>query len=385
MSNQNGHANQKTVDYDIFGVVGIRLINPTEKDAAAVVNQLGPAHAPLQREPDIVIRFHREMKIPDLIFLGLNSAGYNEDGFYILRSDKANCKARIPFEDIGNKQLVIDCESGLRAVPLLIALTNLAFLSKRYLPLHASAYLYNGVANMVTGWAKGGKTEGLLSFANHGAAYIADEWTIIAEGGEEMFGIAEPIRLWDWQFKHIPHVQHKIKAQKKMLFKGIHTMDAVGKTFSNSPLRKTFPVKLLNEALPAFKRQLNVRLQPHDIFQDRFCKSAPLDKIFLIMSHDSPAITVKPFDPLAIAEMMISSNEYEHIPLLEHYRAFTFAFPELRNSFLDNMRDLQAELIRKAFKGREAYQVLHPYPVDFEPLYQAMKPYCETKPKAIVQ
>lgn len=367
------------VDYDIHGVVGVRLVNPSERDAAAVVGQLGPAHPPLRREPDIVIYFREQLPTPGLIFLGLNSAGYNDEGFYILRSSKADCKARIPFQDIGRKKLEIVCESGLRSVPLLVALVNLTFLSKRYLPLHASAFLYNGVANMVTGWAKGGKTEGLLAFANHGAAYIADEWTIIAEGGDECFGIAEPIRLWDWQFRHIPHVQDKISRQKKLLFKSIHTIDALGRGLGKSPLRKSFPVKVLNEALPAFKRQLNVRLQPGDIFQERFCKSAPIDKIFLIMSHDDPAITVETYPAEAIAEQMISSNQYELMPFLEHYRAFTFAFPHLRNPFLDGMTGLQHELLVKAFAGREAYRVLHPYPVAFEALYEAMKPYCEQK------
>ncbi|MCB0258704.1 MAG: hypothetical protein KDE62_03115, partial [Calditrichaeota bacterium] len=105
-----------------------------------------------------------------------------------------------------------------------------------------------------------------------------------------------------------------------------------------------------------------------DIFQERFCKSAPIDKIFLIMSHDDASITVEPYAAEAIAEQMISSNQYELMPFLEHYRAFTFAFPELRNPFLDSMTELQSELLVKAFAGREAYRVLHPYPVAFEAL-----------------
>ncbi|HMQ30942.1 MAG TPA: hypothetical protein PKD53_09445, partial [Chloroflexaceae bacterium] len=48
-----GHA---WVDYDLHGLVGIRLIGASAGDAAAVTRQLGPVQAPLARDPDITIR-----------------------------------------------------------------------------------------------------------------------------------------------------------------------------------------------------------------------------------------------------------------------------------------------------------------------------------------
>ena len=48
---------QQQVDYDLHGLAGIRLIDASAGDVAAVTRQLGPIQASLTREPDIIIRF----------------------------------------------------------------------------------------------------------------------------------------------------------------------------------------------------------------------------------------------------------------------------------------------------------------------------------------
>jgi len=114
----------KTIDYDIHGLVGIRLIDPTESDARAVGRQLGPICKKLDRDPDIVIQFVKELKTTGMHYIGLNKAGFTDDAFFILRSSKRPAKVRIPFEQIG-RQVEILCQSGLRSVPLLIHILNL--------------------------------------------------------------------------------------------------------------------------------------------------------------------------------------------------------------------------------------------------------------------
>lgn len=380
MSLPNGSADpaaaRTVVDYDLHGVVGIRLVEPTAADVRAVAAQLGPANGPLEREPDIVIRFQERMPLSRLTYLGLDG-GYTEEGYYILSSGKAPARARVPFEDIGDRCEIV-CESGARSVPLLIDTINMTFVGKDHLPLHASAFLYNGVASVLTGWAKGGKTESMLAFANHGASYIADEWTIFSPRGDRMFGIPEPIRLWQWHFEHVPGIRDRISWRKKLLFGGINAVDRLHGGLSRVPLLRTsFPVKLLEEALPAFRRQLNSRFLPAVLFNNRLQPSAAPDKVFLVMSHDRPDIVVEPCDSSEIAARMLSSNRYEQLRFFEHYHAFTFAFPDRRSDFLDRLYDRQRDLLRQVFRDKEAYRVLHPYPVDFEELFQAMRPYCE--------
>ena len=49
------------VEFDIHGIVGIRVIDPAPKDTAGLMKQLGPYRASLDREPDVTIRFQKEL------------------------------------------------------------------------------------------------------------------------------------------------------------------------------------------------------------------------------------------------------------------------------------------------------------------------------------
>lgn len=365
-----GHYAQ--IDYDIHGLVGVRLINPTPADAAAVAKQLGPLQRELTREPDIIIRFVQHHPTPDMRLLGLDKNGFTADGFFILRSSKKAAKVKIAFDQIG-KQCEMVCESGLRSVPLLMAIINLTVLKKDCVPLHASAFVYKNTGVVVTGWAKGGKTEALLAFARHGARYVGDEWILLSGDGRKMYGIPENIRLWDWHLEHLPEVRRQIKRETLLMFKAIHQLDKIQD--------KLLPMKYLREAMPALKRQLNVTISPQKIFGARCGPfEATPEKFFLVVSHQQPRTCVEPIDPLTVAKQMISSIRYEQLPFMEHYFAFTFAFPDLRNEFLERVHELQHDILCRALRGKEAYTVHHPYPFSFEELFERMQPYCETAP-----
>src|SRR5207247_6057089 len=62
---------QNHLDYDVHGLVGIRLVDPSPTDAAAVARQLGPLESPLSRKPDIIVRFVKHLPTARLRYLGL--------------------------------------------------------------------------------------------------------------------------------------------------------------------------------------------------------------------------------------------------------------------------------------------------------------------------
>lgn len=363
----------KQIDYDIHGLVGIRLLNPTESDAAAVDKQLGPMRAVLSREPDIVIRFERHLLLPDLRYLGLYT-GFTDNGYYILKSSKAPAKVRIPFDEIGCDRCEIVCESGLRSVPLLIAILNVTLLKKECVPLHASAFVYEGHGILVTGWSKGGKTEAMLSFTHHGAEYIGDEWVILSGDGEQMYGLPEPVTVWDWHMEYLPECRTKVSANKSRIIKGVRFLERIHNATQRSFLKKSFAIKMLKEALPALKRQMNVNIPPQKLFGSRMNGlMAKCERVFFIMSHVSADITIEPDEASQIAERMISSIEYEQLPIKEHYLSYKFAFPNLINPFLEQARERQYQLLSSALAGKDAYFVRHPYPVSLPELYEKMK------------
>jgi hypothetical protein len=370
-------SDQRNLDLDLHGVVRIRLIDPLADDAARLERKLGLTLVSPDQEPDIIIRFKEELSVPVVRYLGLNSAAFTEEGFYILDKNSGRVQARIPFEQIGC-QCEILCRSGLSSIPLLFEIILLTFVKKGYIPLHASAFLHRDNGILVMGWAKGGKTEMLLSFANHGAQYVGDEWVMLSADGQEMFGIPITIAIRDWQIPYIPNLLPKIDLQSRILFKVIHSLDAMHKALGRGRWKNSFLLRSLGRALPRLRQQLMVRRAPQVIFRDRYCKEvAPVDKVFLIMSHSEADITVQPCDPLEIARRMLGSIEYEQTHFFEYYYAFKYAFPHRQNDFLEEVYERQGALLRQALQNKEAYQVLHPYPVPFDALFEEIRPFCE--------
>ena len=175
MNDGRAGRHQAVVDLDLHGILGIRLIDPSAGDIAAVVGQVGAVPRPLSNEPEVVVRFVDRVRLPSGVrFIGLDDAAFDDDRFYVLRGKgRARTAVQVAFEGIGERCEIV-CESGTRHVPLLVAIVNMTALSKGFLPLHASAFAYDGTGVLVMGWTKGGKTETLLAFMANGAAYIGD-------------------------------------------------------------------------------------------------------------------------------------------------------------------------------------------------------------------
>jgi hypothetical protein len=369
---------QNFVDYDVHGLVGIRLIHPSEANVAAVGRQTGFSPTQLSREPDIIIRFTGDLPAKNLRLLGLNQAAFTDDGFFVLGKGKRSAKVKIPFDQIGSRCEIV-CESRVLSIPLLIPILNLTLLSKGFISLHASAFVLNQVGILVTGWAKGGKTEALFAFANNGGQYLGDEWIILSADGQRMYGIPEPIRLWDWHLDYLPHIAGRLRLEDRLLFKAIRILDKLNQLISRSRLQTSPPAKFLNKAMPALRRQLNVTIPPSEIFGCNVLSSAKPEKLFFLISHQDESYHAEPADPREITQRMMASILYEQLPFMAYYKAFKFAFPGRRNSFLENVEQLANGLLISALEGKEAYQILHPYPVSFPALYEMMLQYCEAK------
>jgi len=366
MAYSNGHSPQQ-VDFDLHGLAGIRLIDASAGDVAAVTRQLGPIQAPLVRDPDIVIRFVDRLATASRVrYIGLDEAAFTDDAFLVLRSKhKARARVQIPFEQIG-KRCEIVCERGLPAVPLLIPILNLTVLNKGALPLHASAFNYRGTGVLTTGWSKGGKTETLLAFMSRGAEYIGDEWVYITADGGRMYGIPEPIRVWDWHLQDLPHYRTLVGRGDKARLGAIKLAQST---------ERVMPTKVSGRVMPLLKRQLFVDIHPKKLFGSGFgAMSGTLDKVFFDASHETLDVTSQPIEPQEIARRMVFSLQYERLPFMAYYMMFRFVFPELENPLIEEAGERQRETLTRVLAGKDAYSVYHPYPVAIPALFDAISP-----------
>ena len=90
-------------EYDVHGLVGVRLVGATPRDEKAVDRQLGPVKAPLDRDPDVIVRFVDRVEVAgDVRLLGTAEAGFSDDAYLVLRSrHKARARVRLDLARVG--------------------------------------------------------------------------------------------------------------------------------------------------------------------------------------------------------------------------------------------------------------------------------------------
>lgn len=351
------------IDFDLHGLAAVRLLGAGPGDATAVERQLGPVGGRLEREPDVVVRFVDRLETRGRVRLvGLRDAAFTDDSFLVLRGRrKAPVRVRLPLADAGGA-IEVTCERGVPAVPLLVPLLNLAVLAHGVLPLHASAFVHEGVGIVATGWSKGGKTEALLGFAAAGAAYVGDEWVYVAEGGRRVYGIPEPVRLWHWHLRQLRSARAAVGAAERLRLGAL----AAAVRAADRPAGG-----LVRRAEPLLERRLGVDVPPAELFERRE-RAADFDRLFLLVSHEEPAIRVEEVDPLVVADRIVHSLQYERLPFVGAYRKFRFAFPEQASALVEQAEERERALLREAFAGKPAWEVGHPYPVSLADLREAM-------------
>jgi hypothetical protein len=375
----SGHA----VDFDIHGLVGVRLVAPSPANVAAVTAQIGPPSSRLLRRPDIVVRYGDRLSAGPVRYVDLGKTASSEAGFIVFPEGDGEGKVSIPFEQIGSDCEIL-CERRVGWIPLLISIINLTALKKhRCVPIHASAFVHEGVGVLVTGWVKSGKSEALLAFSQYGATFVAGEWVLLSSDGNTMYGLPGTFRMWEWQRRELSHLQ-PIEGNRR-IFRLIHFLDAVQRALPETLLRFG-PLKLLREGMPALRRQLNFRVEPKAIFGDR-CHHliGHPDKIFIGMVHSDERVLIEPAEPATVADQLACAMEFELTSLMSHYRAFKFAFPGMRNEFLEKVPDVLRDALQEALATKEIYRLHHPYPASFHVLYQAMQKVLRNSPAVAAQ
>jgi hypothetical protein len=363
-------------DYDLHGLIGLRLINAATADVAAVDRQLG-AHTRgrLDRAPDLRVRFVRRLSTPGLRYLEGGRSGCTDRDFFLLAENGRGGRAQVPFESLGEVCEIV-CESGMRSVPLLLESLKLRALHNGLLPLHAAAFSHGGVGTLTLGWAHGGKTSALLAFTERGAEYIGDELLLLSADGEQVFGLASDLHLTDWQLRQLPRVRRRIGAAHLLAAKGVRAFDSVLHDVPGDAVQNLLPVRLLRSLLPRLQRRLGVELPVEVVCPVMRDRTARPERIFCLVAWDSPEIRVEAIRPREMTNRAIQLAHSEALPLLGHYHAYRFAFPGRRNYFLEDSHHIEAELLSRVLVRMEAWVVYHPRPVSLQLLYDAMYAAC---------
>ena len=130
---------------------------------------------------------------------------------------------------------------------------------------------------------------------------------------------------------------------------------------------------------PLLNRQLFVDIEPARLFGRVGRQSAAFDRLFFLVSSESPEIAVEPVDPLDVGERMLFSLQHERLDFTAAYLKYRFSFPAAANPFIEELEELERKALARAFAGKPAFIVHHPYPCSLDALYEAMSPYCGSR------
>jgi hypothetical protein len=371
LQRQSGGPATSVVDFAVQGVVGIRLVDPSSCDVAAVVAATGAKQVAPLDEPEITIRFVSKLRPGEIRYVEPGETGFTDDTFLVLpRAYGKDPLAEVPLDSIG-RQCDIVCSSGLGFVPLLRPVLDHAMLAKGVVVLHASAFRYKGRGTLVAGWARGGKTTSLLAFMRGGAEFIADDHVYVNSDGNRLCGIPEPISLRASHLDEMPEYRRSVRGLDRAALRG---WSAIGRLVSSAASREgDHSIRKLTARVAGIAENACIRVPPERLF-GKCITEGKLDKVFLAIAHQSPDVRAERVDADWLADRLIFSLRAERRRLLDQYLAFRFAFPDRRSELLERVNEIERDVLTRVLSDAESYVVYHPLPAPVVQLFETMAP-----------
>ena len=359
------------VDYDLHGLVGIRLIDPTPGDLAAVAAQTGLAQGTLSAEPAISIRFVHDIPTTGILrYVRRREVGFTDDAYLTLtRQSGGKPEAQIPLEAVGGAFEMV-CRSGLGAVPLLCPLLDLSMLGKGIAAIHASAFSYNGKGAMIAGWAGGAKTTTLLAFMANGADFVADDRVYVDPDDNRLYGLPEPVSLRTRHLNQLPQYRELVDRRARTR---LRSLSILGSLAGIAGRRAPAGARGLADRIADFAEDATAAVPAHRLFERRL-PGAELAAIFLSIPHEIQDVYVEAVDGDWLADRLAFALRSERQRLLAHYLAFRFAFPERTSELIEDANEIEHELLGRLVDRITTYALYHPSPAPPQALFDAVAP-----------
>ena len=374
------------VDYDINGLLGLRLRGPADALARAAARQLDPLRpAPLSRVPDVVVS-HFDGPSGRVQGHRLGDAGdgqlcvFDDTQFALVHRGSV---ISVPFDAVGSTcEVRCTSDSGMRKllIDYVRPALQLSLLPKRALAVHSAAASYNGKGLLFAGWAESGKTEAMLGFLQAGASFVSDKWTIVAGDGSSLLNFPTPITVRDWMIDLIPGLRSRLT--RTGLFRARAAAAATSVLKSGGALNKVPGVSEIKGLADLAGR---VSVTHNQLFGDaangsdgwQSAASAPLETVFFLLTSDSQKIQVRPAEAAEVAGRLADCAQYERRAFYGLYGRFRYAFPQRRNALIEGARDTEAELLTEALSSKRIFAVEAPFPFNPAALHEALRPFCD--------
>ncbi len=372
-----------TLDYNIYDFIALRLVDPTAAATKVARRQLDPLLPNgLNREPDVVLAPFGP-GAPGTAQNRLGDAGDNQEcsfgqsGFCV---EDGGAPIAIPFDTIGSTcRIEYSPATNMRRtfINYVRPILQLSLLDRGALAVHSAAVSLNGRGILLAGWAESGKTEAMLGFMHHGASFVSDKWTIVADDGA-IAHFPTPMTLRGWMLRYFPELGKSLKATELIRARAATVANAVTRRVRD--MTGLTAARMLEDLSDLGSR---VSVTPGKLFGNgtgngdvRIVSSAPLSTVFLLITGTGGDTSVRPADSSEVAARLADCAVYERRSLLNLYTKFRYAFPSRRSHTIEESRQKEEALLAAALDGKATYIVETPFPFNPLSLYEALSAYC---------
>jgi hypothetical protein len=359
---------RRTICFDIHGLVAVQLVDAPPLAVQAFTDMLGnfqPGPAP--RSAAITIRFVGRFDLDDVQVIDGGRIACTAGQIYMRRRAARGGWTRVPIGEFG-KACEFVCESDVVRVPLFDEALRAAIIACGYVPLHGSAFEWQGNGIVVVGRAHGGKTSALLSFARAGARYISDDFVILAPDGSAVRGLSAPLCLSSWHLGQLPHLHGQLQLGQRAYAGALKSLEASTRAVP-SVLRRVVRHTLSRMGRRG-KRAMDIDL----VFPTGAVTAAAPAAVVLMKSASGTTTAVSEVTPDALAAIMEEERLLDDAELRRVYKLWRSAVPQRRNDFLEGLSETTSVMIVNALGGLAAFTLTHPCPSRFEDLLKAMEP-----------
>jgi len=373
------------IDYDIHGLLSLRLVDPAPSLARVTARQLNPLRpTTLTSEPDVSISHLAAARSRKKRFR-LGDAGdgqeseFSGSGFTLRKGGTA---VSIPFDSVG-ASCAIACSRGAGMRRLLVDYVRpalqLSLLPKGAMALHAAAVSHNGKGVLLAGWAESGKTEAMLGFLQAGASFVSDKWTIVDGDGASIHHFPTPITVRHWMIDLIPGLRERLTGSERLRAKAAGL--AASALRGDGALSR---VPAVGEVKGFADLVGRISVTPGQLFgktgdgrsQWRRSASAPLHSLFLLITSSDDKILVRPADADEVARRLADCAVYERRTFLGLYQRYRFAFPGRPNPVIEDAREVERGMLSEALASKRVFTVEAPFPFFPAALYEAIQDFC---------
>jgi hypothetical protein len=373
--------------FNLHGLVSLAVNDDREqvvRDLETLLDPYEPSVGPVPADADIV--FNPQPGIVSRTLRDVHGpagdgrrTGFDGQSCYLLRG---NARFELPRRYPQDGQVNLSYDPSF---PLWEALSEvgrpllqLGTIKRGAVTVHGATVEVDGAGLLVCGWAESGKTETALAFAEQGARFVSDKWTIIdSSAGLHAFPVSVGIR--DWVLQYLPRLRSHLGAsQRARLRVARAARRSVPLLTRRSTRVGTALESQLDRALTLAGRLSLRQTEVGAIYGSSRdpSRTPPLKTLAMLTTVSTDEVTVRPAETGWAAERLARTAAYERRSLYELDARVRYAEPDIGPSALAEVRALEAQQLRRLLNDVQVLEVNAPFPTDPRRVADALAKWC---------